>query len=90
MSYTTWRKVITKVMLENEDKDINNYVTTLTEEELDVEFDAGYGGEEGLPFTCWTTYWVYFPLCYDGSEWCGSVARNPNKIPTRHQGHQGG
>jgi hypothetical protein len=86
MSYTTWRKEITQRMVYNEDKDINNYICNLTEEELDIEFDAGYGGEEGLSFTCWTTYWVYFPLCYDGSEWCGSVARNPNMKATRHQG----
>lgn len=86
MSYTTWRKEIMKRMIDNEDKDINNYVCTLTEEELDIEFDEGYGMPEGLPFTLWTTWHVYFPVCYDGSEWCGSVYRNPTKIPTRHQG----
>ena len=86
MSITTWRKEITRVMIENEDKDINNYICTLTEAELDVEFDAGYGGEKGLPFTLWTTLHVYFPICYDGSEWCGAVARNPDKNPTWHQG----
>lgn len=86
MSRTTWRKEILETMKENKDLDITNYVTTLTEEELDIEFDDGYGGTEGLPFTLWTTWFVYFPVYYDGSEWCGSVYRNPTKIPTRHQG----
>ena len=86
MSITTWRKEITKVMIENEDKDVNNYVCTLTEEELDFEFYAGYGGTNGLSFTLWTTWHVYFPICYDGSEWCGSVDRNPTMKATSHQG----
>lgn len=86
MRMTTWRKEIMQRMIENEDKDINNYVTTLTEEELDISFDAGYGGTNGLPFTLWTTWHVYFPCQYDGSEWCGSVDRNPTQNQTYHQG----
>ena len=81
MSYTTWRKEITERMIQNDDKDINNYVTTLSEEELDTEFDKGC-----LPFTLWTTWYVYFPIECDGSEWCGSVERNPTSNPTWHQG----
>ena len=74
-------------MLQNKDDDINgNYISTLTEKELDVEFDNGFGGEEGQPFTTWTTWFVYFPICYDGSEWCGSIPRNPQASPTSHQG----
>ena len=86
MNMTTWRKEIMQRMLENKDKDITNYVTTLTEEELDISFDAGYGGTAGLPFTLWTTWHVYFPCEYDGSEWAGSVDRNPTQNPTYHQG----
>ena len=86
MRMTTWRKEITRVMIENEDKDINNYVTTLTEEELDISFDAGYGGTNGLPFTLWTTWWVYFSQQYDGSEFCGSISRNPTSAPQYHLG----
>jgi hypothetical protein len=29
---------------------------------------------------------VYFPACYDGAEWVGSVSRNPDGKATRHQG----
>lgn len=59
---------------------------TLTEEELHQKFDGGYGGEEGAPFTAWSENWVYFPICYDGAEWCGSAPRNPCDIKLDHQG----
>lgn len=83
---TTWRKEITLRMKLNNDTDINNYISTLTEDELDTWFGNGYGLREGMPFTVWTAWWVYFPVCYDGKEWCGSVARNPTSTPTIHQG----
>jgi len=59
---------------------------TMTDEDMDTEFDDGYGGEEGCPFTVWTKSRVYFPACYDGAEWIASVARNPNGKPTGHVG----
>jgi hypothetical protein len=59
---------------------------TMTEEEMSHEFDDGYGYIEGIPFTIWTKERVYFPVVYDGSEWVGSVSRNPDKKPTKHQG----
>lgn len=55
--------------------------------EMDVPFDNGYGGVCGVPFTLWTRKRVYFPACYDGSEWAQSVPRHPcNQIV----GHVGG
>lgn len=83
---TTWRKEIKGEMIDNGDAEASLFICTLTEEELDIEFRCGYGIVEGLPFTAWTENFVYFPICYDGSEDCGSVARNPNGKPTRHQG----
>jgi hypothetical protein len=53
---------------------------------FETEFDSGYGSPEGPPFTVWTAKRVYFPICYDGSEWCGSVSRYPNGKVTKHQG----
>lgn len=53
---------------------------------LDEKFDSGYGGTRGAFFTVWTHKRVYFPVCYDGAEWVGSVARNPDGIATPHQG----
>jgi len=85
MSYTTWRKEIELEMTNNNELSFG-MKCTLTEEELDTTFDKGYGQTKGLPFTAWTDNFVYFPLEYDGSEWCGSVERNPTSNPTWHQG----
>jgi len=60
--------------------------STLTDTQLDTSFDDGWGSEEGCPFTVWTKTRVYFPACYDGSEWVASVARNPDGKPTGHVG----
>jgi hypothetical protein len=62
---------------------------TLTENELNQEFDDDYGLLEGIPFTAWTTNRVYFPVDFNGAEWVGSVSRNPNGIPTKHIGDGG-
>ena len=59
---------------------------TLTEAELDVPFDSGYGGSRGKPFTLWTKTRVYFPVVYDGAEWVSSVPRDPCDAPTLHVG----
>jgi hypothetical protein len=83
---TTWREMIGEAMAENGEswKDIVH--TTLTDEELDTEFDDGYGGSEGCPFTLWTETAVYFPAVYDGAEWVASVPRNPCDMAMGHVG----
>jgi hypothetical protein len=78
---TTW-----KAQLEEAAGDEKIIACTLTEEELGREFDNGYGGEEGMPFTAWSETRVFFPICYDGSEWVGSAPRNPCNEATPHQG----
>ena len=60
--------------------------TTLTEEELVEDFDTGYGGSNGKPFTAWGEKYVYFPVVYDGAECVGSAPRYPCDKRTRHQG----
>lgn len=82
----TWKKGLTDALAENGETWADVEANTLSEAEMATEFDDGYGGEEGAPFTMWTKGYVYFPICYDGSEWVGSVARHPNGKPTRHQG----
>lgn len=82
----SWRELISSTMRGSNDGWENLVYSTLSEEELDVKFDSGWGGAEGLPFTLWTKDWVYFPVVYDGSEWCGSVPRNPCDTATEHQG----
>ena len=82
---TTWRKQLILACQGTGDK-FEDLITTLTEEELDIEFDNGFGGEEGLPFTAWSENFVYFPVMYDGSEWVGVVPRNPCDIKVEHMG----
>jgi hypothetical protein len=82
---TTWRLEILSTLVYTGDS-IEDIEFTLTDEELDVEFDGGYGGSEGKHFTGWSKDWVYFPVVYDGSEWVGYAPRNPNGKATRHQG----
>jgi hypothetical protein len=77
---TTWRKELEAV-------DAFPLVgCTLTEAELDVEFDGGYGCREGSIFTAWSATRVFFPVSYDGSEWVGSAPRDPCDESTEHQG----
>lgn len=90
----TWRELITQAMT-GEWRDTppvapdswdNLIKCTLTEDELDVEFDEGYGVPEGKPFTLWTKTRVYFPCKYDGREWVGWTWREPCEWATEHQG----
>ncbi len=59
---------------------------TLSDEQMKVEFDDGYGIEKGVPFTAWSEDRVFFPICYDGSEWVGSAPRCPCGESLEHQG----
>lgn len=83
---TTWKKSIESTMAELGESWADVEACTLSEMELNAEFHDGFGGTAGAPFTVWTANRVYFPIQYDGSEWCGSVARNPDGKPTLHQG----
>ena len=80
-------KILIESEMESRDETLADLVSnTLTELDMLEEFDSGYGCSEGKPFTAWSEKNVYFPLCYDGSEWVGSVSRNPDGVPTYHQG----
>ena len=77
----TWRKLI------NEATGGRQIIAcTLTEAELDVEFDDGYGAPEGKPFGAWCALYVYFPVIYDGAENVGRAPRYPCNEATPHQG----
>ncbi len=82
---TTWRKELESAFIETGD-DFDKMVSTLSEQELDREFDDGYGGTNGSPFTAWGEAFVYFPVCYDGAEWVGYAPRNPCDRATNHWG----
>ena len=81
----SWNELIMLTIKQDKD-DSPTLTTTLTETEFNEKFDDGYGGERGRPFTAWTDKRVYFPVCYDGSEWVGSVPRNPCNEVTVGQG----
>lgn len=83
---TNWREMLDEAFSETGDSWENVISSTLSDEELDSKFDRGYGGTEGKPFTVWTHKNVYFPICYDGAEWAGHASRNPDGLPTEHQG----
>ena len=82
---TTWRKELTK-LFETTGDTFENLTITLTDYELDKEFDPDFGGLNGEPFTAWTDKYVYFQACYDGAEWVDYVSRNPDGEPTGHIG----
>lgn len=86
MSTATWRKLITEQMALCGEGWSDVVSSTLSGDELNKEFDSGYGGSDGQPFTLWTEKRVYFPVVYDGAEWVGSVSRNPDGKPTGHMG----
>lgn len=88
MSNTTWRIGITASLTRNGETWADVECCTLDDAGLDYVFDDGFGGAGGPPFTVWTKMHVYFPACYDGSEWVASVERNPgeNPQPTHHIG----
>jgi hypothetical protein len=83
---TTWKDQLLREMEAHGETLADIEANTMSEADMAREFDNGYGGTEGCPFTVWTENYVYFPICYDGAEWVGSVARNPNGVPTDHQG----
>lgn len=82
----SWKTLLEEEMEIRGDTMLDVVSTTLTEADMEEEFDDGYGIICGKPFTVWTATTVYFPLCYDGAERVGSASRNPDGKPTPHQG----
>jgi len=82
----TWRKYLAEALALNGESWGDVIAHTLTQEQLDAEFNPGWGIPEGAPFTLWTARRVYFPACYDGSEWVACVSRHPDGTPTQHIG----
>ena len=81
---TTWKEQIEGEMGFYGESLLDIVSSTISEDEMNKEFDNSYGLVEGIPFTVWTANRVYFPASYDGSEWCVSVSRNPDGKPTPH------
>ncbi len=86
---TTWRKIITDELKSRNETWLDVLACTLKSHELDIEFDHGFGGCSGKPFTLWTRHYVYFPTQYDGAEGVASAPRNISDEPTHHAGGGG-
>jgi hypothetical protein len=82
----TWKQLIEDEFKYSGDTWGDVVSSTLSEDELNEEFDNGWGLTQGKFFTLWTTKYAYFPVMYDGSEWAGYVSRNPDGVPTEHVG----
>ncbi|TDX88456.1 hypothetical protein EDE05_102433 [Neorhizobium sp. R1-B] len=82
----SWKELIIAEMNHHGDDWSKLVSITLSDEEAYQKFDSGYGVTNGKPFTAWTDARVYFPLCHDGAEWCGSAPRNPNGEALDHLG----
>lgn len=80
-----WNEMLREIFAERGD-DFSQMVCTVGAEQLNAEFDDGYGSENGCAFTAWGDNYVYFPICYDGAEWVGSAPRNPCDESLSHQG----
>ena len=86
---TTWKEQI-KGEMKFYGESLSDIVSsTISEDEMNREFNNSYGIVKGISFTVWTANRVYFPADYDGSEWCASVSRNPDGKPTAHIGGGG-
>lgn len=79
----SWKEMLTELVEAKKDRIVD---WTFKDGEELVKFDTGYGGTEGCAFTAWGEKYVYFPVCYDGSEWVGYAPRNPCEEKIRHWG----
>ena len=80
---TTWRSELKYEMgMVDDDGPVMAYAPD--EATFDIEFNAGYGGTEGLPVLAWTKTRVYFPTEYDGSESIHSAPRDPVPAGQEH------
>lgn len=82
----TWRKLIGEAMEDKGESFADVVAIAPADLDLDRQFDSGFGGSKGHPFTLWTKKRVYFPVVYDGAEWVGSVARDPCDEASCHHG----
>jgi hypothetical protein len=82
----TWRMILAEAMKSSDDPGPVVAYAPDNAEVFDTEFDVGWGGTNGPPVLAWTERNVYFPVCYDGSEWMESAPRNPQPEGQWHVG----
>lgn len=84
--FKSWFELLSDAMSEHGEAWEDVASCTLSDADLHVPFDTGYGGSRGKAFTLWTTNRAYFPAVYDGAEWVESVSRHPDGVATHHVG----
>lgn len=85
MESTSWKKLLEPLLHKTGDTLVSIVVedgaeakfVELDSPEMTEEFDPGYGGTEGCPFTAWGKRFIYYPYGYDGAEWVDYIPRNP-------------
>lgn len=83
---TTWKEKI-QIEMDLYGESLSDIVSsTISEDEMNKEFNNSYGLIKGTPFTVRTANRIYFPAGYDGAEWCVSVSRNQGGKPISHIG----
>ena len=88
MVTTTWRKDVTEHLSGHGEVFADVERCSISDEDMDREFEDDYGWTRGIPFILWTKTRVVFPVCYCGTEWVESVPRNPCEESLEH--HFGG
>ena len=83
---TTWKEKI-QIEMDLYGESLSDIVSsTISEDEMNKEFNNSYGLIKSITFTVRTANRIYFPAGYDGAEWCVSVSRNQGGKPTAHIG----
>ena len=84
---TTWRKELEQAFIKTKDS-WETLQITLSEEELNKEFEDGAGEQEGNSFYAWSDNWVYFVNSFDGMERVDYIPRNPtSQVKPYHHGY---
>lgn len=86
----SWRQVISEHLLSHGENEDDIVFSTLSDAEMDRQFDPRRGWEMHYGFRAWTHSRVLFPVVYEGSEWVASVPRNPDLDPDTDVDHVGG
>lgn len=71
-----WREELQKHFKITGDS-FDNIIINISDEELDREFNGGYGSSEGTSFQAWSDHYTYFNYEYDGSDFILRVPRHP-------------
>ena len=78
-NFTTWKELIL-IEMEKYNETLDDIISnTMSEEEMNKEFDNEWGGNSAYYFTIWSKTRIYFSAVNDGVfNLVESISRNPN------------